>query len=187
MNESYHDGVGYCEERISNPRHCCVGSACCAAATEAPSGSALLQKAAAMFGGDGGLCDIALLGARNLTFGHEVRMMPAGYVKPYVKRSKNDAADAEAICEAVTRPSMPPEAVSALFLLAIIPPNVNSIRQVLSGIPANGELDMKGFVSLRFGNTPQLNAPANDDKSLTPRRRWQQHVMQVIPRHLRAR
>ncbi len=38
--------------------------------------------------------------------GHEVRMMPARYVKPYVKRNKNDAADAEAICEAVTRPSM---------------------------------------------------------------------------------
>jgi transposase len=38
--------------------------------------------------------------------GHEVRLMPAGYVKAYVKRNKNDAADAEAICEAVTRPSM---------------------------------------------------------------------------------
>jgi len=38
--------------------------------------------------------------------GHEVRIMPANYVKPYVKRNKNDAADAEAICEAVTRPSM---------------------------------------------------------------------------------
>lgn len=38
--------------------------------------------------------------------GHEVRLLPAQYVKPYVKRGKNDAADAEAICEAVTRPSM---------------------------------------------------------------------------------
>ncbi len=38
--------------------------------------------------------------------GHEVRLMPPHYVKPYVKRNKNDAADAEAICEAVTRPSM---------------------------------------------------------------------------------
>jgi transposase len=38
--------------------------------------------------------------------GHEVRMMPARYVKPYVKRNKNDAADAEAICEAVRRPNM---------------------------------------------------------------------------------
>ena len=38
--------------------------------------------------------------------GHDVRLMPPVYVKPYVKRQKNDAADAEAICEAVTRPSM---------------------------------------------------------------------------------
>lgn len=38
--------------------------------------------------------------------GHEVRLMPPSYVKPYVKRQKNDAADAEAICEAVTRPTM---------------------------------------------------------------------------------
>ena len=38
--------------------------------------------------------------------GHKVRLMPPRYVKPYVKRQKNDAADAEAICEAVTRPNM---------------------------------------------------------------------------------
>ena len=38
--------------------------------------------------------------------GHDVRLMPPSYVKPYVKRQKNDAADAEAICEAVTRPTM---------------------------------------------------------------------------------
>jgi len=45
--------------------------------------------------------------ARELTkLGHEVRLMPAAYVKPYVKRGKNDAADAEAICEAVTRQTM---------------------------------------------------------------------------------
>ena len=37
------------------------------------------------------------------TLGHTVRLMPPAYVKPYVKRQKNDAADAEAICEAVTR------------------------------------------------------------------------------------
>ena len=45
--------------------------------------------------------------ARELSaLGHEVKLMPAQYVKPYVKRGKNDAADAEAICEAVTRPTM---------------------------------------------------------------------------------
>ena len=54
--------------------------------------------------------------------GHEVRLMPPRYVKPYVKRNKNDAADAEAICEAVTRPTMrfvpikTPEQQSVLML-----------------------------------------------------------------------
>ena len=38
--------------------------------------------------------------------GHTVRLMPPAYVKPYVKRHKNDVTDAEAICEAVTRPNM---------------------------------------------------------------------------------
>ena len=38
--------------------------------------------------------------------GHTVRLMPPAYVRPYVKSQKNDAADAEAICEAVMRPSM---------------------------------------------------------------------------------
>ena len=52
-------------------------------------------------------CGTAHYWARELqALGHDVRLMPAHYVKPYVKRQKNDAADAEAICEAVTRPSM---------------------------------------------------------------------------------
>jgi len=38
--------------------------------------------------------------------GHTVRLMPPAYVRPYLKRQKNDSADAEAICEAVTRPNM---------------------------------------------------------------------------------
>ena len=54
--------------------------------------------------------------------GHTVRLMPPAYVKPYVKRQKNDAADAEAICEAVRRPTMrfvetkTPEQQSCLML-----------------------------------------------------------------------
>src|SRR3990172_7267656 len=54
--------------------------------------------------------------------GHIVRLMPPTYVKPYVKRQKNDAADAEAICEAVTRANMrfvetkTPEQQSCLML-----------------------------------------------------------------------
>ncbi len=41
-----------------------------------------------------------------LAMGHDVRLIPPIYVKPYVKRGKNDAADAEAICEAMSRPGM---------------------------------------------------------------------------------
>ena len=52
-------------------------------------------------------CATAHHWARELTkLGHRVRLMPASYVKAYVKRSKHDAADAAAVCEAVTRPSM---------------------------------------------------------------------------------
>jgi transposase len=52
-------------------------------------------------------CATAHYWARELTkLGHEVRLMPAKDVKAYVKRNKNDAADAEAICEAVGRPTM---------------------------------------------------------------------------------
>lgn len=52
-------------------------------------------------------CATAHHWARELSaLGHEVKLMPPAYVKAYVKRNKNDAADAEAICEAVSRPSM---------------------------------------------------------------------------------
>jgi transposase len=52
-------------------------------------------------------CSSAHHWARELTrLGHEVRLIPPQYVKPYVKRNKTDAADAEAICEAVGRPNM---------------------------------------------------------------------------------
>jgi transposase len=61
--------------------------------------------------------------SRELTaLGHSVQLMPPAYVKPYVKRQKNDAADAEAICEAVTRTNMrfvetkTPEQQSCLML-----------------------------------------------------------------------
>lgn len=52
-------------------------------------------------------CATAHYWARTLTaMGHEVRLMPPSYVKGYVKRGKSDALDAEAICEAVRRPTM---------------------------------------------------------------------------------
>ena len=52
-------------------------------------------------------CATAHYWARQIaSHGHEVRLLPPAYVKPYVRRNKTDAADAEAICEAVSRPSM---------------------------------------------------------------------------------
>ena len=52
-------------------------------------------------------CAGAHFWGRELTrLGHDVRLIPPIYVKPFVKRQKNDAADAEAICEAIQRPSM---------------------------------------------------------------------------------
>ena len=52
--------------------------------------------------------------------GHDVRLMPPAYVKPYVKRGKTDAADAKAICEAVTRPTMRFVAVKSVDQQAVL-------------------------------------------------------------------
>lgn len=61
--------------------------------------------------------------ARELSaMGHTVRLMPPHYVKPYVKRGKTDAADAEAIAEAVTRPTM---------RFVGIPPEYGCVRQAI--------------------------------------------------------
>src|SRR5262245_46201645 len=70
----------------------------------------------------GGLCFIAYWSRELQVLGHTVRLMPPAYGKPYVKRQKNDATDAEAICEAVTRANMrfvatkTPEQQSCLML-----------------------------------------------------------------------
>jgi transposase len=64
-------------------------------------------------------------------FGHEVRLMPPAYVKPYVKRGKSDAGDAAAICEAVTRPTMRFVAIKTVEQQALL--SQHRARQVLIG------------------------------------------------------
>ncbi|QLC26840.1 IS110 family transposase [Parasphingopyxis algicola] len=64
-----------------------------------------------------------------MALGHDVKMMPPAYVKPYVKRQKNDAADAAAICEAVTRPSMRFVAVRSIENQAAL--MVHKVREML--------------------------------------------------------
>src|SRR5207302_8058180 len=72
--------------------------------------------------GDRRLRNVSLLVAPAEGSGTRRKLMPPSYVKPYVKRQKNDMADAEAICEAVTRPTMrfvetkTPEQQSVLML-----------------------------------------------------------------------
>jgi transposase len=75
-------------------------------------------------------CASAHYWAREIAaFGHEVRLMPAAYVKPYVKRGKTDAADAEAIAEAVTRPTMRFVAVKTVEQQAVL--MLHKIRDLL--------------------------------------------------------
>jgi transposase len=104
--------------------------------------------------------------------GHTVRLMPPAYVKPYVKRQKNDAADAEAICEAVTRANMrfvatkTPEQQSCLTLhrtrhlfirqqTAVI----NSIRAQLAEFGIVASVGRKGVEELL-----DVVADSNDDR-----------------------
>jgi transposase len=104
--------------------------------------------------------------------GHTVRLMPPAYVKPYVKRQKNDAADAEGICEAVTRANMrfvatkTPEQQSCLTLhrtrhlfirqrTAVI----NSIRAQLAEFGIVASVGRKGVEELL-----DVVADSNDDR-----------------------
>lgn len=70
--------------------------------------------------------------ARELAdLGHEVRLMPPIYVKAYVKRGKNDAADAEAICEAVRRPTMRFVPIKSREQQAVL--SLHRVRRLLIG------------------------------------------------------
>jgi transposase len=75
-------------------------------------------------------CPAAHYWARELIIlGHEVRLIPPSYVKPYVRRNKNDSADAAAICEAVSRPSMRFVPVKAAEQQAVL--MLHKVRELL--------------------------------------------------------
>jgi transposase len=123
-------------------------------------------------------CGTSHYWGRELTkLGHEVRLMPPAYVKPYVKRGKTDAADAEAICEAVTRPTMrfvavkSPEQQSALamhrtrdLLVKQRTQLVNMIRGLLAefgiDIPRGLERALLMARQIVDGETPNVPAEA---------------------------
>src|SRR4051812_35514860 len=68
-------------------------------------------------------------GRELIKLGHTVKLMPPAYVKPYVKRGKTDAADAEAIAEAVTRPTMRFVAVKSMDQQAVL--MLHKVRDLL--------------------------------------------------------
>lgn len=93
--------------------------------------------------------------------GHEVRLMPAAYVKPYVKRNKSDRRDAEAICEAVRRPSMRFVAMKSVgqqceravhrardLLVRQRTQLMNALRAMLSEMGIVAAQGLKGFAQL---------------------------------------
>lgn len=72
-------------------------------------------------------------GRKSLALGHEVQLIAPRYVKPYVKRQKNDAADAEAIAEAASRPSMRFGAVHTEFRHEVVDFAGSGRTEVLTG------------------------------------------------------
>jgi transposase len=116
-------------------------------------------------------CGTSNFWARELqALGHEVKLIPTQYVKPYVKRSKTDAADAEAICEAVARPNMrfvpikTPEA-QALALLhrtrsLLVGQHVTSMGSLRSGLAEIGIIASRG----REGETVLLQIASTGEK-----------------------
>ena len=110
-------------------------------------------------------CATAHYWARELTkLGHRVRLMPAKDVKAYVKRNKNDAADAEAICEAVTRPSMRFVPVKDIDQQSVLMMHrarnllvrqrtmlVNALRAHLAEFGVIAPVGRKGIAHRRFG------------------------------------
>src|ERR1700687_427793 len=109
-------------------------------------------------------CGSAHHWARKLQgFGHTVRLMAPQFVKPYVKTNKNDAADAEAICEAVARPNMrfvPVKNIEQQAMLAL-----HRARQ--------------GFVSARTAQANQIRGLLNEYGIVIPQ--GIAHIAEQVP------
>jgi len=134
-------------------------------------------------------CATAHHWARELQLvGHEVRLMPAQYVKPYVKRNKNDGRDAEAICEATSRPTMrfvPVKSVAQQATLAVHGVRALLVRQrtmaanaLRAALSELGIVAAQGLEGLR-ALMARLEAPSEEipemmrDALLALARQWQ--------------
>lgn len=109
-------------------------------------------------------CGSAHYWARKLqALGHTVQLIPPQYVKPFVKRNKNDAADAEAICEAVSRPNMPTVPIKNASQQAIL--SIHRARQ--------------GFVKARTAQANQIRGLLAEYGMVIPR--GISHIAKRVP------
>lgn len=110
-------------------------------------------------------CGGAHFWARKLQqMGHTVKLMAPQFVKPYVKTNKNDAADAEAICEAVTRPSMRFVPIKNVEQQAIL--SIHRARQ--------------GFVKARTAQANQIRGLLTEYGIIIP-----QGIVNITKKHLK--
>ena len=110
---------------------------------------------------------------RTAALGHEVRLIAPIYVKPFVKRQKTDAADAEAIVEAATRPSMrfvAPKSADAQSRAMLFRAREQLIKQRTETVNAlRGHLAEFGLVApTGIGHVPRLAALVEDEESELP-------------------
>ena len=116
-------------------------------------------------------CSAAHHWARELSrFGHSVRLIPPQYAKPYVKRNKTDAADAEAICEAVARPNMryvPIKTLDQQSVLSLHRVRALFVRQRTAAInTVRGLLTEFGIIAGKgIGRIAELRSRANEADS----------------------
>jgi len=117
-------------------------------------------------------CGSAHYWARELQAkGHEVRLIPPSYVKPYVKRGKNDAVDAAAVCEAVSRPDMrfvPVKSAEQQAALALHKTRELLVKQRTMCVNAlRGHLSEFGIVAAKgIGRAGELIEIAKEDATL---------------------
>ena len=122
-------------------------------------------------------------------YGHEVKLMPPAYVKPYVKRNKNDGRDAEGICEAVTRPTMrfvPVKSVEQQAALAVHGTRALLVRQrtmaanaLWAALSELGIVAAQGYEGLRELMT-RLEAPSEEIPEMM------RSALLVLARHWQA-
>lgn len=131
-------------------------------------------------------CGTAHYWGRELTaLGHQVKLMPAAYVKPYVKRGKNDEVDAEAICEAVTRPTMrfvPIKSAEQQSILMLHRTRDLFVRQRTMLVNSlRGQLAEFGLIAPKgVWRLPELEALAQDGELPEPARACAELILMQI-------